>query len=188
LSCWPSRDVGHQPGAGERAAELFLERVGSLSITVYPTVVMDHEGVTHDAGSAARIARFLTGEGLAGSAGVARGEVDLSSSRAGTQWKVFKRGRKQLAGHLKSDPVETDYAMVVHLLVTPTRSGAIAVGGIQVYLLDGTGRDAHSFLLNAHHDLFSEAGLRATGPDAAAELRGRATDAVIEAFRAQLVG
>jgi hypothetical protein len=181
-------EVGHRPGAGSSPAKTFLEQVGELSICVFPTVIMDHEGETYDHESAALIAAFLDEAGIAASASVVAEEVDLSASRSGVQWKVFKGGLKQVAGHLKRQPIETDYAFVAHLLVTRTRKGGLAVGGIQCYLLDVKGKDAYSFLLNSHHDFFTEAKL-IVGDDtleAAAELRTKATNAVVEALRAQL--
>ncbi len=50
--------------------------------------------------------------------------------------------------------------MLLELLITQTRSRSLAVGGIQCYLLDSSGNNAFSFLINDHHRIFTDAKLK----------------------------
>ena len=115
-------------------------------------------------------------------------EVDLSGSKAKVQFGLFKDSMKRFAGHLEEHPEDGQYFFLTELMVTPIPSGGLAVGGIQCYVLDSGGGDAFSFLLNSHHRLFVEAGLRtdAATAESLAGLTRNATDTVVEALRLQL--
>ena len=86
----------------------------------------------------------------------------MNKSTAKIQWQLFKKSMSLFADYLKVHPVNTEYALVVECLVSPRRivsprrSGGEAIGGIQCYVLDSNGSNAFSFLLNSHHELFTD--------------------------------
>ena len=112
----------------------------------------------------------------------------MSKSTARGQWNVFQTSMSLFADHLKAHPINTEYALVVECLVTPRRSGGEAVGGIQCYVLDSSGSNAFSFLLNSHHELFTDAQLKIGNvtTESRDELVKKSTEVVIKAFQRQL--
>ena len=153
----------------------------------FPTVVRSLRGSAYDKASRGRIVDFLRTEKLA--TVVERDDqVDLSKSMDMIQHNHFQKSMTLVASHVKTAPVATEYVLLVECLVTPTKSGGEAVGGIQCYLLDSKGRNAFSFLLNSHHRLFNEAQLKTqtVSDNARADLVNQSTEVLLEALRRQL--
>ena len=147
---------GIQPES-ERASQ-FLASVGTGTITVLPTLVRTHEGTLYWPASQETVAAFINERGL-GIGKTADLKVDLSSSKGTYQWDMFQSSLELVGEQVAGLVVLTDYVAVLELLVTKTKNGGSAVGGIQCYIVDSKGEDAFSFLLNANEKLFKDAQL-----------------------------
>ena len=176
-----------RPPSDGGAEASFRERLGEMSMTVFPPVVQTFAGTAYHRESRPKIAGFFTTQGLA-TVTESDEEVDLSKTTPRTQHERFTQNMAAFSEYLKASPVTTDYALLLEFLVTPTRSGGEAVGGVQCYLLDAKGNNAFSFLMNSHHRLFNEAELKtqSASDEVRAELIGRSTETVLEALRRQL--
>ncbi len=64
------------------------------------------------------------------------------------------------------------------------------VGGAHIYIVDREGNNVHSFLLNSHHRLFTEAAMRTETPGIAGEdeVVKKAQEVVTTALEQQLKG
>jgi len=177
----------YRPEAVGEAERLFRDRLRKTSVVVFPTVVRSFRSTEYDEASRDRIGAFFEAHNLA-TVHLSEDQVDLSASAAPVQWKLFQQSMSLVAAHLKANPAPAEYAMLVECLVTPTKAGGQAVGGLQCYILDAEGRNAFSFLLNSHHRLFVDARLStgAASEIARANLARRSTDVVVEALRRQL--
>lgn len=188
--CGPQEHVALEDAGLRPTAEVeptFPRRLDGSTVMVFPTVVRHIDGSEYNAASAARIARFLR-EHESATPMMRDDRVLLDLAPDGGQWDVFQQGLHLVGEHLAAHPVATDYAMVVEVLVYDVRGGGQAVGGIQGYILDAHGRNAFSFLLNSHHELFADAPIRApeASPEARQHLAHEATDVYLAALKRQL--
>ena len=182
-------DPGYRPPSEDNAEVVFRKNLGNTTITIFPTVVRTYKGIVYDKSSRAAIKDFLNKEKIA-VASLSEEEMNLGKSdpENKTQWGVFQGSISIFGEHLKEKRIETKYAAVMEFLVTPRRSGGEAIGGIQCYILDSEGKNVFSFLLNSHHRLFTEAGLKTdmVSTEGQTELLRKGTEVVIEALRQQL--
>ncbi|HSN70766.1 MAG TPA: carbohydrate binding domain-containing protein, partial [Steroidobacteraceae bacterium] len=130
-----------------------------------------------------QVADFLTTENIA-TARTSRVRVDLGALPRRSQWDIFQQGISTLAATVAGRGPTADYTLVIELLLPQDQQ----VFGIEVYILDAQGRNAFSYLLNAHHELFATAGLAATDSSEAARQRmvANATSVAMTALRAQI--
>ena len=170
----------------DRAA-VFIDRIPTAEIAVFPAIVKTIEGTSHAPVARGRVVTFLHDHAL-GLGHEADVEFDTSGVKAMVQWEAFQGSIKAIGEQLSQYTGEGDYVLVTEYLVTPTRSGGMAVGGIHCYILDRSGANVFSFLLNSHHKMFVDAEL--TRDDRSAEsqawLVDRSTEVVLEAFKNQV--
>ena len=83
---------------------------------------------------------------------------------------------------------DVDYIVVIEVLFSPSGQGDAKVFGIHVYVLDSGGENAFSFLLNSHHESFSEAKLRASKNTAKSreQLAIKSTKIAMKALKQQI--
>jgi hypothetical protein len=149
---------GFRPTSSQ--ADAFVKAVDSASIAVFPTAVRNIGGETnHDRTSQMQIVRFLKDNGLGGGMILER-TLDSGKLEGNSQWEAFQTGKDTLGKEVAKAKVQSDYALVVELLIHPDRSNEIAVWGIHCYVLDREGSNAFSFLLNSHHKMFVDAALK----------------------------
>ena len=175
------REPGYRPDS-ELAAE-FLGAVGSTSIDVLPTMVHRAGRTAHSFASQQLIVDFLNANGIA-VATTKPYRIDLGNLQRRSQWDLFQRGMAAAASILAKNAVGASYTLVMELLVPDDQQ----IFGIHVYILDQQGRNAFSFLLNAHHQLFAEANLAAsdTSEDAREKMLMNATHTGLVALQAQI--
>ncbi len=135
----------------EQADQLFHERIGNMSITVFPAFVRDGEEHRYSVSAARDIAAFLTDEKLA-PAGVSDAEVPVTSKWGMNQARMFRDSLADFSAYVKEHPIETDYALLPEYLF----GGRGAVGGVHVYLVGADGVCAYAVLLNSHHEAFND--------------------------------
>ena len=145
-------DPGFRPES--EYAEIFLDAVGTATIAVLPTLVRRSERTAHSFASQQQIAAFLNEYGIA-EASTKPLRIDLGPIRRPSQWEIFQYGAGSVAAKLKAYETGAEYTLVMELLVP----GYQAVFGIEVYIVNTQGQSAFSFLLNSHHEIFSDANL-----------------------------
>jgi hypothetical protein len=136
----------------------FLEKLDTSRVAVFPTVIRTSQGTEYSATSQKQAVAFLTEKGL-GTPGIRDTKLDLGKTEAKYQYDLFQSSLKAV-GKAVQKQEGADYFLVFEQLLTTTPSGEIALGGIHVYVLDEKGRNAFSFLLNSHHGIFVQAGLK----------------------------
>ncbi len=176
---------GFRPSSDRAGA--FVKAVGSARIAVFPTVVRTVAGTSYDRASQKEIVRLLEDNRL-GRGQPSDREIDPGKLKKGFQWAVFQAGMEALGKEVAKAKIQSDYALVVEVLITPTPNNGVAVGGIHCYVLDREGANAFSFLLNSHHQMFVDASLKRQ--DGAAkgqeELVAAAVRTALKALRQQV--
>jgi hypothetical protein len=81
-----------------------------------------------------------------------------------SQWDLFQYGLNTIASALEGYDTGADYTLVMEMILPVDN----VVWGIEIYVLDREGRNAFSFLLNEHHQMFVDAQLRARNSTEAA--------------------
>jgi hypothetical protein len=179
-------------------ADAFVKAVGSARIAVFPTVVRNvgggggGGGTSYDRASQKEIVLLLKENRLG------RGEAldrqldpgDLGKLKVKSQWGLFQAGMDALGKQVAKAKIQSDYALVVEVVMFPNPSKGTAVWGIQCYVLDREGANAFSFLLNSHHRMFADAALKTqdTSPKGREELVARAVRTALKALPQQVEG
>jgi len=174
-------DPGFRPES--EYASAFLDTIGAAKIAVLPTLVRRADRTAHSFSSQQKIVEFLEESGTATATAKPR-RIDLGPLRRPSQWEIFQYGEQSIAEKLRGYETGADYTLVMELLVPSDQ----AVFGIEVYIMDRQGRSAFSFLLNAHHKLFSNAKLVAENSSEASrdEMIDNATRVGLMALKAQI--
>jgi hypothetical protein len=174
-------DPGFRPDSEH--SRLFLDSIGDTSFIVLPTMIHRIERTAHSFDSQKAIVDFLN-ENQLGQATSSSLRIDQGILERRSQWDLFNRGIGAVSAAMGSREPMADYTMVMEILVP----GDQAVFGIHVYILDREGRNAFSFLLNSHHEIFRKAELVAA--DSSEEARARmiagATRTGLRALQAQI--
>jgi len=145
-------DPGFRPPS--EYAPAFLDALDTATIAVFPSIVRRSDRTAHSFASQAQIVAFLNESGIASAMTKAR-RIDLGPLRRPSQWEMFQYGAESIAAKLEGYETGADYTLVMEfILPEPHR-----VFGIEVYVLDRQGRNAFSFLLNSHHQMFVDAKL-----------------------------
>jgi hypothetical protein len=177
---------GFRPSSAR--ADAFVKAVGSAPIAVFPTVVRNiGRGTSYDRASQKEIVRLLKDNGLGGGEAVER-EIDPGKLEGKSQWEVFQAAMETLGKEVAKAKVQSDYALVVEILIPPTPSKGVAIWGIHCYVLDREGANAFSFLLNSHHQMFMDAALKTQDGSAKGqgELVARAVRTALKALTRQV--
>ena len=144
-------------------AQVFLEDVGDMSVDVLPSLVRRVGRTAHSFSSQQLIVDALSQNGL-GTARARRDRIDLGPLERRSQWELFQQGLAAVSAAVANLDITADYALQMEFLVP----GDQAVFGVEVYIVDAQGRNAFSFLLNAHHEMFAAAELIASDSSEAA--------------------
>jgi len=175
-------DRGFRPHS--RYASTFLNSVDTATIAVHLTVVRKADKTSHSSASQKQIIALIRENKIAAAA-AGSGRVDLGRLEATSQWDLFLNDMQRIAETLKGQVSAADYHLFMEL-VWPVDGQPIF--GIHCYVFDRQGRNAFSFLLNSHHQLFADAKLITRGTSEAARDRlvKRATAVGMTAFEAQV--
>lgn len=149
-------EPGYRPASDY--APGFVEAVGTTTIDVLPTMIRRTDRTAHSFASQRQIVDFLNENSIAVANSHSR-RIDPGALPRGSQWEIFEQGISAVAATVENRADAAPYTLVMEILVPRDKE----VFGIELYLLDERGRSAFSFLLNAHHQLFAEAGLKAKG-------------------------
>ena len=178
---------GYRPGSDGAGA--FLESIGTATITVLPTAVWSTEETILLPASQEQIDQFIE-ENHLGAANTADFESYKSviEDESQGQWGVFQSGLKQVGAQALDTKGAGDYFLFLELMDFRPKSGELAIGGIQCYVVDRNGEDAFSFLLNSHHGAFNDAKLMTqdTSKEGRARLVSAATELALTVLRDQI--
>ena len=165
-------------------SDTFLESLDSASIVVLPTIVRRDKRTAHSFASQARISAFLNEEGM-GKASMKQRRVKMLPLQPVSQWDLFQYGLDTVAHALEGYDTGADYTLVMEMLLPVDH----VVWGIEVYVLDREGRNAFSFLLNEHHEMFVDAKLQArdSSEKARTQMIDDATAVGLTALQQQIV-
>lgn len=176
---------GFRPASEHAAA--FVQTLPSAKIAVLPTILRTAEGTHYLPETADRIANQLPERGLLNTFALHE-NPEVGPVEGHVQWDVFVHDMEQISSFVRALNHEADYLLVLEFLITQTRSGGQAIGGIHCYILDAQGRNAFSFLLNSHHKPFVQARLNSQDPSqtARSQLVEKATHVALQSLSAQL--
>ena len=160
----------------------FYHSLKEKGIAVFPGVVKNDDGTTYHLASRDTIASSFQNRGVS-SVHLVDGEVDLGGLEGiNSQWALFERSMPLFSDHLKANPIDSGYALVAEYVVEETIN---VIHVIQCYILDSDGEDAFSFLLNSHHQLFSDARPETEAVESRDELIGKGADVIVKALQYQ---
>ncbi len=138
----------HEPTPEE---QLFLQRIGTASVTVFPTSTRIGNTRETDTPSAQRIVAYLNESKLA-RAEFSPKVVPLRARPQMHQGRMWDEACASFGEWLRENPVSTDYALVVEIL----RGGRVGVvGALHCYVIDREGKESWGLGLNDHHKSFA---------------------------------
>jgi len=150
---------GYRPDSD--LATAFVNDFATADIVVYPTIARDPYISRASTASRDLVIEFLKKKGLV-NARAAEKQLDVGKPQTQSQFEMFNSSIRTIAEQLDVSQIEADYVMVLEVIFPPSRQGGAEVFGIHVYILKPDGENAFSFLLNSHHESFSNARLRAS--------------------------
>lgn len=174
-------DPGFRPDSD--LAAVFVDSLDSVTIAVYPTIVHREDRTAHSFASQDQIIGFINQNKVSNAVSKPL-RVDLGGLKRRSQWDLFESDLQRIGEALQGRHSDVDYHFFM-AFVLPVNNKEIF--GIHCYVLDRQGRNAFSFLLNSHHQLFVEAGLHAdnSSETARSRLMEEATRVGMTAFMAQ---
>jgi len=167
-------------------AKAFLKALKTCRLEVLPVMVRSQEGTTTSAAAQESVVAFLK-EKHWGNPTASALEVDMGAPEGKAQFGLFESDMKKIGQRVKGQK-DADYFLAIVQLATPIPSGEVALGGIHVYVLNAKGQNAYSFLLNSHHKMFVEAGLKTavTGTEGSQVLAMPGTKVALDALERQI--
>ncbi len=159
---------GYRPNSEHMTG--FLDAIDTATVAVLPTIVQRQDRSVHWFASQQQLIAELNEHNI-GSAHSKRLRLDRGPVAARSQWQIFEATLEAVAEVVRGKEIDADYIILLEILVPTGQS----VFGIEVYIVDREGRNAFSFLLNSHHQVFADANL------VAADTTEAARTAMIEA-------
>lgn len=135
----------------DQAAQLFRQKLGNTSITIFPAATRIAENMSYDAQAATQLQEFITAQGWA-AVTISDAEVPITGTWHSNQNTMFVESATAFAEFIQQNPVGTDYALLTEYLT----GGSGMVGGVHAYLLDAQGVVAYGQRLNSHFDAFND--------------------------------
>lgn len=132
----------------EQAEQVLLSKIGKTSFTVFPSFIRSKDS-SFDRSSRTELMKVIQDEHF-GTAIVVEHEVPIHGPWRHNQARMLRESAMDFGAYLKSNPVNTDYAVMAECLM-----GSREVIGAHLYVLDGDGRVAAVILANSHHKAFS---------------------------------
>jgi hypothetical protein len=167
-------------------AATFIKTQPAAKVAVHPTVIRTVEGTAYSSASQQQVVAALAdGPFLALSAEATPLDPGELKGQEQGQYGMFQNDMQTFGAALDDRATDVQYHLILEVLLPP---GNRAVFGIHCFVLDRAGRNAFSFLLNSHHQLFVEADMNAAddSPAARTELVRKATEVGIKALQQQI--
>ncbi len=172
-------EAGFRPYTPHAAA--FVEALGTATIAVHPTLVRRNQRTAVSFRSQAEIIDVLNAAGIRAVRGATR--IDLGPLYGESQWNIFQRDMAKVGEAVSGQ--QPQYHLVLELLLPVSDDW---IFGIECYVLDQHGNNAMSFLLNSHHRIFAQAGLKTANgsEDERLAMQARATTIAVQALLANI--
>jgi len=157
-------DPGFRPQS--EYAQAFLDSLDTATVAVLPTIVRRADRSAHSFASQRQIVDSLNDVRITNAVAKPK-RIDLGPLPRLSQWQIFENALHGTAQSIEGYQTDADYTLVMEFLVPGNQS----VFGIECYIVDNQGRNAFSFLLNSHHQIFADANLVAENFTEAARAR-----------------
>ena len=158
------------PDPGFRAqseyAQAFLDSLDTATVAILPAIIRRADRSAHSFASQRQIVDSLNDVRITNAVAKPK-RIDLGPLPRHSQWQIFDNGMQGIARSIEEYQSDADFTLVMEFLVPGNQS----VFGIQCYILDSQGRNAFSFLVNSHHQIFADANLVAENSTEAARAR-----------------
>lgn len=168
-------------------ASAFIADVKTATVQVYPSVIRTPTNTTFSTESQQQVVAFLN-ENKITKAVADEMKFDVGELKGRGQFDWFRNAMATIGQEVESRGTDADYILVMEVLFPPQRGNKQTVFGIHCIVLDATGKNAFSFLLNSHHQMFMDAAMHVE--EGTAETRtsliSQATAVGMEALAAQI--
>ena len=145
-------DPGFRPQS--EYAQVFLDSLDTATVAVLPTIVRRADRSALSFASQRQIVDFLNDARITNAVAKPK-RIDLGPLPRSSQWPIFENALRVTAQSIEGYQSDADFTLVMEFLVPGNQS----VFGIECYILDNQGRNAFSFLVNSHHQIFADANL-----------------------------
>jgi len=174
-------EAGFRPYTPHAAA--FVQALDTATITVHPTLVRRKQRTAVSFRSQAEIIDELNAAGIHAVRGATR--IDLGPLSGDSQWDIFQRDMAKVGEAVSGQQPQAPYHLVLEFLLPVSDDW---IFGIECYVLDQHGNNAMSFLLNSHHRMFAQAGLKTAShsEDERLAMQARATAIAVQALLANI--
>ena len=174
-------DPGFRPQS--EYAQAFLDSLDTATVAILPAIIRRADRSAHSFASQRQIIDSLNDAQITNAIAKPK-RIDLGPLPTQSQWQIFENAIQGTARAIEGYQTDADFTLVMEFLVP----GNQAVFGIECYILDNQRRNAFSFLLNSHHQIFADANLIAENSTEAARTRmiEEATGVGLAAFIQQI--
>ncbi len=165
----------------------FVNEVATAEIAVFPTIIRSPSISRYSRASQTLAIDSLNRNGF-GAPRPAGLQFYLGDPSGQSQFEFFQNAMQAIGEQVEDVDDAVDYILVLEVLFGPRTKGVTEVFGIHVYVLDSAGANAFSFLLNSHHESFSDARLRTSRDSAKSkeQLAIKSTTIAMNALKAQI--
>ena len=147
-------------------ATSFVEALDDAKLLVLPTIVRRADRSANSFASQRQIVESLNDAQITNAIAKPK-RIDLGPLPRQSQWQIFENALRGTAQSIEGYQTDADFTLVMEFLVPGNQSDF----GIECYILDNQGRNAFSFLVNSHHQIFTDANLVAENSTEAARAR-----------------
>jgi len=149
--------------------EIMINHLDKSSVTLFPTVVhvanryeFGEDGYQRlqfvDFESLSILEDFISSKGT-GTAETSQNAIEFPTP--GKIWEALIAGQSSIRIYNKRNPLQTDYLMLVEVLIAPVDKGTDEeVWGINYYIVDRDSKDLYTIMLFDHWKIMSDANLR----------------------------
>jgi len=178
-------DPGFRPEC--KLSSAFVAEVNSATVLVYPTVVRSPTNTAFSTEAQQQVVAFLNDEGIT-KAVPDTGTIDPGELKGRGQFDWFQNDMSVIGQEVQKQKIDEKYILVMEVLFPPQRGNRLSVFGIHCLVLDAEGKNAFSFLLNSHHQMFIDADMvvENSSEQSRAQLIQKATAVGMQALVLQL--
>ena len=168
-------------------AQTFINSYEKSKFVIYPTIIRTIDTTTWSELLSKEFAENLKKDKKL-SVGLSKTILDPGELKGNGQFAIFENDMEILGKNIYQKEEKTDYNMILEIVFAPKRDENLNVFGIHVFILNNEGKNAFSYLLNSHHELFVNANLYAKNPDKKGEeqLQLKCMKVALEAFKQQV--
>lgn len=166
----------------------FIDNYEQSTFVVFPTIIRKTNSTTWSDESAKKLSELLETY-LKLNVKFNKSVLDPGKIEGKAQFEFFENDMEILSEVIMDDSIDSDYNIILEVLFQPQQSMGLRVFGIHLFILDDKGKNAFSFLLNSHHDYFTNNHLYTQGftTEDLDWLLGECTRVACDALNGQMV-